>query len=115
MPVKLVADENFQTAIVRGLLKRQPELDVVRVQDVGLCGVEDPEILEWASRQQRVLLTHDFNTVIEFAYNRLIAGQPMPGVIEVRQSASIGQSIKDILLLTEFEEECRGQVRYVPL
>jgi len=32
---RLLADENFNGDIVRGLLLRQPDLDIVRVQDVG--------------------------------------------------------------------------------
>jgi hypothetical protein len=39
----------------------------------------------------------------------------MPGVIEVRKDALIGQVIEDILLLAEFEEELDDQVRYIPL
>ena len=38
----LVADENFNNAIVRGLSRIKPELDIVRVQDVGLSSREDP-------------------------------------------------------------------------
>ena len=34
--LRFVADENFNNNIVRGLLRRQPELDLVRIQDVGL-------------------------------------------------------------------------------
>jgi hypothetical protein len=26
---------------------RQPDLDIVRVQDVGLAGIADPDILAW--------------------------------------------------------------------
>ena len=33
--LRLVADENFNGAIVRGLLRRQADLDIVRIQDVG--------------------------------------------------------------------------------
>ena len=32
----LVADENFNNDIVRGLQRRKPDVDIVRVQDVGL-------------------------------------------------------------------------------
>jgi hypothetical protein len=39
----------------------------------------------------------------------------MPGVFEVRLDAAIGRAIEDILLLAEFEEECEGQIRYIPL
>ena len=36
--LRLAADENFNGNIVRGLLRRNPKLDIVRVQDVGLSG-----------------------------------------------------------------------------
>lgn len=39
--LKLAADENFNNDIVRGLLRRNPTLDIVRVQDVGLSGADD--------------------------------------------------------------------------
>ena len=34
----LAADENFNNDIVRGLLRRRPALDIVRIQDEGLSG-----------------------------------------------------------------------------
>lgn len=40
----LIADENFNNDIVRGLLRRKPELDIVRVQDMGLSGADDPGV-----------------------------------------------------------------------
>ncbi|XGV97038.1 MAG: DUF5615 family PIN-like protein [Leptolyngbya sp. BL-A-14] len=114
MPVKFLIDENFKGAIVRGLLQ-QSQLDCIRVQDIGLLGASDAIILEYAAQEERVLLTHDVNTITRYAYERLVAGLAMPGVIEVRQDASIGQIIDDILLLAEFEEDCQGQILYLPL
>ena len=32
--IKLATDEDFNNRILRGLLRRQPQLDIVRVQDV---------------------------------------------------------------------------------
>ncbi|MCX8049222.1 MAG: DUF5615 family PIN-like protein [Methylohalobius sp.] len=58
----LAADENFNNDIVRALLRRRPDLDIVRLQDVGLSGASDPAVLEWAAREGRVLLTHDVTT-----------------------------------------------------
>jgi Uma2 family endonuclease len=37
-----LADENFNRRIVHGLRRRRPDLDIVRVQDVGLSGANDP-------------------------------------------------------------------------
>lgn len=113
----LVSDENFNNDIVRGLLRRKPDLDIVRVQDVGLRGEEDPIILEWAAREERVLLTHDAATMTYFAYERVRKGKPMPGVIEVPDDLPIGIAIEDILLLAEYSErsEWESQVIYLPL
>ena len=55
--------------------------------------------------------------MVGFAYERVEAGQPMPGVFEVRFGLAIGQAIEDILLLAtySFEEEWEGRVAYLPL
>ncbi|MEW5857295.1 MAG: DUF5615 family PIN-like protein [Cyanobacteriota bacterium] len=115
--LRFVADENFNNNIVRGLLRRQPHLDIVRVQDVGLSGVDDPTVLEWAAQEGRILLTHDVATITQFAYERVAAGMSMPGVFEVSFNLSVGRVIEDILLLAEctLEGEWEGQIRYLPL
>ena len=66
--LRRLADENFNGDIVRALLLRQPGLDIVRVQDVGLAGVSDPEILNWAAANERIVLTHDRATLPDYAY-----------------------------------------------
>src|SRR3990172_4697350 len=113
----LAADENFNNDIVRGLLRRRSDLDIVRVQDVGLSGADDPTILEWAAQEGRILLTHDASTITHFAYERVRAGKSMPGVFEVSRDVPIAVAIEDTLLLAECsqDDEWEGQVRYLPL
>ncbi len=115
--LRLAADENFNYAIVRGVLLRRPDIDLIRVQDAGLSGADDPTVLEWAARENRVLLTHDVATMTRYAYERIRAGLPMPGVFELGRRIAIGEAIEDILLLAECSEEgeWEGQVRYLPL
>jgi predicted nuclease of predicted toxin-antitoxin system len=58
--VKWLADENFDNAIVRGLLRRATGFDIIRVQDVPqIRGKDDSTVLGWAAQNGRVLLTHD--------------------------------------------------------
>ena len=45
--MRLASDENFNGEIVRGLFRRCADIDLVRVQDVGLTGRDDPAVLEW--------------------------------------------------------------------
>ncbi len=115
--LRLIADENFNNDIVRGVLRQLPTLDLIRVQDVGLSGADDPTILEWAAHENRVLLTHDVQTITKYAYERIKNGLSMPGVFEVSRDVPIGTAIEDILLLAEcsLEGEWEGQVRYLPL
>ena len=91
--LRLAADENFNNDIIRGLLRRKPDLDIVRVQDVGLSGSNDASVLEWAAQENRVLLTHDVTTLTSFAYDRVRAGLPMPGVFEVSRAVPVGLAI----------------------
>ena len=113
----LAADENFNDDIVRGALRRKPDLNIVRVQDAGLSGADDPAVLEWAAQQGRVIFTHDASTMTHHAHERVRNGQPMPGVFEVDRGVPIAQAIEDIVLLAEcsLEGEWEGQVRYLPL
>ena len=68
--VRFLADENFKNQIVRGVLCQNPDTDMVRVQDVGLSGANDPTVLSQAAQEKRVVLTHDVVTMITFAYER---------------------------------------------
>ena len=115
--LRFVADETFNNDIVRGLLRRAPELDIVRVQDVELSGADDPTVLDWAARTGRILLTHDVKTITHYAYERVRAGLPMPGVFEVSRAVPISVAIEDLVLLAEcsLDDEWHGQVRYLPL
>lgn len=115
--IRLVADHDFNDDVLTGLTARSADVSIVRVREVGLAAAEDPAILEWAAAEGRVLLTHDRSTMIGYAYERVAAGRPMPGVVAVRQRMPIGQAIEEILLLIEcsLEDELEGQVRYLPL
>ncbi len=115
--LRLLADENFNNAILRGLWRRNPDLDIVRVQDVGLSGEEDPFVLEWAAKKGRVLLTHDKATIPHFAFARIQAGQAMAGVCEVSRKVPMSQAIDEILLIAECSDpsDWEYQVRYLPL
>ncbi len=115
--LSFLADEDLNNRIVRGLLRRQPDLDVIRVQDTLLQGAADAEVLEWASRNSRVVLTHDVSTMTKYTFERIRSGIATAGVIEVPQSLSVGQAIEDILLIAVActPAEIKNRVEYLPL
>src|SRR5438477_12419999 len=97
--LRLLADENFNGDIVRGLLLRQPDLDIVRVQDAGLAGADDPDILAWAAENDRIVLTHDRARMTNYAYERVAVGEAMPGVFILNDRFPVGRAIDEILLM----------------
>ena len=115
--IAFVADENFRAAIVHGLQRRDPAMDLVRVQDVGLRTAGDPEILEWAASEGRVLLTHDQSTIPPLAWDRVGAGLPMSGVLVVPRGLRDAEAIEEILLVAvaSTPEEREDRVDHLPL
>ena len=115
--LRLASDENFNNRIVRALLRKIKDLDLIRIQDTPLFRGDDPAILDWAAQEGRVLLTHDFATLIGYAYERVAAGQPMPGVFAARTGQPIGLIVEDLELLVLAAEprEFEQQVIYLPL
>jgi predicted nuclease of predicted toxin-antitoxin system len=94
-----------------------PEVSIVRAQDTEMYQSPDPELLEWAADQNRILLTHDAKTMPGYAYERVHKGLPMPGVIEVRLTKGSTRAIEDLALMigASTPEEFENQVRYVPM
>jgi hypothetical protein len=115
--LRFLVDENFDNTILRDLRRRNPAIDVIRAQDVGLSATDDRIVLSQAAKEGRILLTHDVATVMRFAYERVKAGLPMPGVFEVDDWAPIGKIVEDLLLLAECSRdgEWEGQILFVPL
>jgi hypothetical protein len=113
----LLADENFSGPVVRGLRRRHPDVDIVTVQEAGLTSAIDPEVLEWAARHSRLVVTHDVQTMIGFAKQRTEAGLPMPGLIEARRELAARVLIQDLYTLVYCSQpgEWEGQVIYLPL
>src|SRR5258708_1260874 len=115
--LSLLIDENFDHRILRGIKLQLSNLDYIVVQETEAKGFKDPPLLDWAARAVRILVTHDINTIPAYAYERVRAGQPMPGVIIVPEDLAIGIAIDDLIMLVECStaEEFVNQVKYIPI
>ena len=62
----ILADECVGTSTVAFLTKLG--YDIIRIQEIGFCGKKDPEILQWATKNDRILLTEDvgFGNILQF-------------------------------------------------
>jgi hypothetical protein len=114
--MKLLADENFDGRVIRALRRRCPTVDFVRAIDEGLGEWDDPDLLAWAADHGRILLTHDVSTMVGFAYARVEAGLPMPGVVEAPGSLPIARIVDDLEMFfgASRPDEWEGQVLYLP-
>ncbi len=110
--LRLASDADVHGGIIRGVRRRLPEIDLVRAQDALPEGTPDPEVLAWAAAEDRILITNDRNTIVGFAYQRVAAGEHMPGHIVTTNEQSVGSAIDDILLVAEHmpAEEISDQV-----
>ena len=73
-------------------------------------------LLAWAATNNRIVLTHDHATMPDFAYARVVAGQPMPGVFVMPDRMAVRQAIEELLVEDCSEQaEWAGLVVYLPL
>lgn len=115
--LRLLSDENFNGDIVRGLFLRQPDLDLLRVQDVGLREADDPTILNWATQNDRIVLSHDRATMPDLAYEQFSDKEQMSGLFIINDRMPVRQAIDELLVLVNCSEqsEWKGVVLYLPL
>ncbi len=115
--IRFLADENFNNEILRGVQRRVPDAEILRVQDTELESQPDPLVLEWAARHGYVVLTHDVNTMRGYFYQRVKADLPVPDLFLVSGAKPIGPVIDslELILLTSDESEWQGRIEYLPL
>ena len=114
--LRLLTDEDVDKNIIRGIRRRIPYLDILRVQDVQLMGKPDAEILEFAANDNRIVVTHDVNTMHSAAVYRMNSGLSMPGVFFVHQQSNIVDIIDDLELICEcsIQAEWCDRLEYIP-
>ena len=115
--LRLLSDEDVPGDIVRGLRRRQPGLDMVRVQEVGLSGALDPDVLDWAARQGRQIFTRDRKTMTAHAYDLVSQGLIMPGVFVLPEHMPIGQAVTELetIALAGEPDDRQNLVIFLPL
>ncbi len=112
-----LADHDFSGRILDGLVLKEPSIDLVRARDVGLATTPDPEVLEYAAKAGRIVLSHDESTMTAAAIARLRAGESMPGLLIANQFKPIGRVIDELLMIWAASEadEWVDMIRYIPL
>ena len=116
MSIGFLADADLNRAIVTGVQRREPALDFLTSNEAGIEGQGDPDVLEFAASQGRVLVSHDTSSMPVHFFDRLRSGRSSPGVFLVRQRAPVGQVVESILLVWSASAagEWAGHIHYLP-
>lgn len=122
MTVKYLLDADLPAALYRGLKRRRRELDVIRVQHVGLTNADDPAVLSFAAESERILISRDKASMRGFAAQRIAAGERMPGLLVVRPGfgTHLGGGLRlvldELVLIAECSdaEEWNGLIQFIP-
>jgi hypothetical protein len=90
---------------------------VAWVVDVGLGSKPDLEVLGWAAREGRVVVSRDRATLSAEAARRIEGGKPMPGLTLLRRGVGVGRILEDLelLLATARPGELKNAILYLPL
>ncbi len=114
---RLLADNDLNDAIVVGVRRREPAADFARLRDLGLSTQSDPEVLDYAVRENWIVVSHDVNTMREAAFARLAAGLPMAGLLLAHQRTPVSLIIESLVLIWAASEAevWAGEVEFLPL
>ena len=116
MSIRLQADNDLKHGIVRAVRQREPSIDFASAGDAGLEGIGDPDLLNLAAIEGRILVTHDGRTMPRHFRAHISAGRSSPGVLIVSQDVAIGDAVDAIILIWSASqaEEWRNQIHYLP-
>ena len=115
--VRFLADASLHHAIVTGCVRREPAIDFLSAQNAKLDGKSDPDVLEIAAFQGRILVTHDVRTMPKHFAEFLAAGGLSPGVFLVKQQTPLASVIDGLVLVwtASTPEDWTNRIVEIPL
>lgn len=115
--IRFAADENFNNHILRGIVRKDPSIDITRIQDEGLIGTSDRDILLWCVEEDRILLTQDIRTIPVHVEELIEKNITLPGIIYTPMDLRNSDVIEDVLLISECgrKEDFENVIIYLPL
>ena len=92
MKVPFLADVSLNEHIVTGVRRRVSEIDFQLAHE--LHGIPDPQLLAYAAREGRILVTQDLRTM-PLHFGKFIETQHSPGIFLISQKISVRRAIDD--------------------
>jgi len=113
--IRFQADADIDPDIRKGLLRREPTIDLRPAAGAIPDGTFDPDVLAIAADDDRVLVSGDLRTM-NVHFQKFIATRESPGVLLIPSSRSIGAAIEGLLFvwLNWAPEDLRNRVSWLP-
>lgn len=97
MKLRFQADADLNEDIVKGVLRREPEVDFRTATAAGMRGLSDLEVLVMAAEEGRILVSHDRKTMPR-TFAQFIQGKTSPGLFLISQKTDLLIAIESLLL-----------------
>ncbi len=123
MPLRFVLDEHLRGGGLWRIIQQHNAqglnlLDAVRVGDpLDLpLGTTDPDVLIWAEREGRILLSRDFSSLPGHLVQHLRTGRHAPGIFLLRPRASLSAVLGDLVVTAHAGDAADFQdaIRVIP-
>ena len=116
MSIRFQADNDLKFGIVKALRNSEPSIDFASAQDANLDNLSDPEVLDRAASEGRILVSHDRRTMLDHFRAHLALGKSSPGVLIVSQGVPIGQVVESLIYIWALSDplELCDQAHYLP-
>lgn len=98
MNVRFQADADLHQMIVTALIRRDPGIDFQTATAAQLQGLSDPQVLERATAEGRILVSYDQSTMPQH-FAEFIQHQSSSGVLIVPQHMSYPTVVEELLLI----------------
>lgn len=117
--IRFLLDENVAPLYRSQLLKREPDIEIWKVGDIGAptSGTLDPDILRWCEEHGFLLVTNNRVSMPAHLRDHLLAGGHIPGILELGQSMSIGDVLDELWLIWAVgqDEDFRDRITFLPI
>lgn len=97
--IRYLLDECVTGHLAQALREARPPVEFVTVREAGIAGLKDPEVLLWAARERRVVVTLDVRTMPNAFWALLDQGMDPFGLVVLAAGVPIRQVVEELTLM----------------
>ncbi len=98
MKIRFLADADFNHDVIKGVLRREPGIDIRTGISGELRSLSDTQVLALAASEGRILVSHDRKTMPR-AFGEFVKSASSPGVFIISQKIDRLAAIEALVLV----------------